>query len=216
MSQFTVPTREEVSAANQLIFDKLNTALGFVPNLYAAMAYSDTALGDYLQFQNIKTLFSKKEKEAINLAVSEINGCQYCQSAHTLLGKMNGFSDDQILSIRQGESNWDPKLDALVKLTQKIVAGRGVKAEVELTAFFNAGYTKAHLVDLILAIGDKTVMNLLHNITEIPIDFPIAPELERIVRWFPKVGIQRKMICDDLHDIYPARFINLVKMKEVL
>lgn len=182
MSQFTVPTREEVSEKNQLIFDNLNSNLGFVPNLYATIAFSDTALEGYLQFQNVKTLFSKKEKEAINLAVSEINGCRYCQSAHTLLGKMNGFSDDQILSIRQGETSWDSKLDALVKLTQKITAGRGAKVAVELTAFFNAGYTKAHLVDLILAIGDKTVMNLLHNVTQIPIDFPVAPELEQIIR----------------------------------
>jgi hypothetical protein len=37
---------------------------------------------------------------------------------------------------------------------------------------------KGSLVDVVIAITDKVVMNYLHNITQIPIDFPIAPELE--------------------------------------
>jgi hypothetical protein len=48
MTTFNVPTRSEVSENNQVIFDNLNKAIGFVPNLYAAFAYSDTALGNYL------------------------------------------------------------------------------------------------------------------------------------------------------------------------
>jgi alkylhydroperoxidase family enzyme len=38
-----------------------------------------------------------------------------------------------------------------------------------------AGYTKENLVDLIMAIGIITVTNL-HNVTEVPIDFPLAAE----------------------------------------
>ena len=59
MSTFNVPTREEVSENNQAIFDNLQKQVGFVPNLYATYAYSDTALGDYLAFQNRKTSLSK-------------------------------------------------------------------------------------------------------------------------------------------------------------
>jgi hypothetical protein len=33
MKKFNVPTRDEVGHINQAIFDKLNKALGFVPNL---------------------------------------------------------------------------------------------------------------------------------------------------------------------------------------
>ena len=35
MTQFTVPTRSEVSENNQAIFGNLQKGLGFVPNLYA-------------------------------------------------------------------------------------------------------------------------------------------------------------------------------------
>jgi alkylhydroperoxidase family enzyme len=46
-----------------------------------------------------------------------------------------------------------------------------------LSAFHAAGYNKKNLVDLILAIGIITVTNILHNVTEVPIDFPLAVEL---------------------------------------
>lgn len=178
MTSFNVPTRDQVSPDNQAIFDNLKSALGFVPNLYATMAYSDTGLGNYLQFQNGKTSLSKKEKELVNLVVSQENGCRYCQSAHTVIGKMNGFTDEQILEIRTGTASFNPKLDALARLTQEITAQRGRISSETLESFFAAGYPKGALVDVVLAIADKVVMNYLHNITQIPIDFPIAPELE--------------------------------------
>lgn len=177
MKNFAVPTREEVSPDNQVIFDKLKGALGFVPNLYAAMAHSENALGTYLQFQNARISFTKKEKEVINLVVSQVNECTYCQSAHTVVGKMNGLSDEQILEIRTGSASFDSKLNALARLTKEIAENRGKPGETALEDFFAAGYTHESLVDLVLAVADKTVMNYLHNITQVEIDFPVAPAL---------------------------------------
>jgi AhpD family alkylhydroperoxidase len=174
MTKFEVPNREDVSVNNKAIFDNLNKNIGFVPNLYALMAYSDNALGSYLQFQGSKTSFSNKEKEAINLIVSQENGCNYCQAAHTTIGKMNGFTEEQTIEIRKGYATWDEQLDALVKLTQDITQNRGRVKNDNVEAFFNASYTKESLVDLTLIIGGKTVMNYLHNLTNIAIDFPIA------------------------------------------
>jgi uncharacterized peroxidase-related enzyme len=178
MIKFNVPTRGEVSENNKTIFDNLQNAIGMVPNLYATMAYSDTALENYLQFQNAKTSFSKKEKEVVNLVVSQVNGCHYCQAAHTMIAKMNGFTEEQILQLRSGVSSWDYKIDALAKLTKAITESKGTNTVKELENFFERGYSKAHLVDLVLLIADKIVMNYLHNITQIPIDFPRVTELE--------------------------------------
>lgn len=180
MTNFNVPTREEVSSNNQTIFDDLKKAVGFVPNLYATIAYSDTALGNYLQFQNATTSLSKKEKEIVSLVVSQVNGCNYCLSAHTAISKLNGFTDKQILELRQGYFSTDKKFDALVKLTKAIVLNKGKVDDTTLKIFFNVGYSKGTLVDVTLAIGDKVVMNYLHNLTQIAIDFPVAEKLETI------------------------------------
>ncbi|MBS1664624.1 MAG: carboxymuconolactone decarboxylase family protein [Bacteroidetes bacterium] len=173
MEKFTVPTREEVSPANQANFDALQKALGLVPNLYATIAYSNNGLSRYLAFQGAKTSLSNKEKEAVNLIVSQVNGCIYCQSAHTLLGKMNGFSEEETVKIRTGRAT-DPRLNALVTLAKDITESKGRISPASLDAFFDAGYDKGHLVDLILQISDKIAMNYLHNLTKIPVDFPLA------------------------------------------
>src|SRR5476651_2777111 len=155
MTTFTVPTRDQVAPANQAIFDNLQKALGFVPNLYATIAYSDNGLARFLAYQNAKTTLSNKEKEAVNLIVSQVNGCIYCQSAHTVLGKMNGFTDEQLIDIRKGKSS-DAKLNALVQLAADITQNRGKASAENVDAFFAQGYTKGNLVDLILQVSDKT------------------------------------------------------------
>ena len=178
MSRFQVPSRDEVSENNQAIFDNLNKGLGFVPNLYAYYAKNDTALGDYLALQNRKSTLRAKEREVINLVTSQINGCRYCQSAHTALGKMNGFNEEQILELRSGNASFDPKLDALVKFTAAAVENRGKVNEEIKNEFFNSGYTEANMIDVIITVGDKVISNYIHNLTDFAIDFPLAPELE--------------------------------------
>jgi uncharacterized peroxidase-related enzyme len=175
-NSFNVPTREQVAPANQAIFDNLQKALGFVPNLYATIAHSDNGLTRFLAYQNAKTSLSNKEKEAVNLIVSQVNGCVYCQSAHLVLGKMNGFSDEQLADVRKGKSA-DAKLNALVQLAADITQNRGNASQTSVDAFFAIGYTKENLVDLILQVSDKTAMNYLHNLTQVPVDFPLAPSL---------------------------------------
>ncbi|NRR90163.1 carboxymuconolactone decarboxylase family protein [Winogradskyella undariae] len=178
MNTFNIPTKEEVSSNNQAIFENLNKALGFVPNLYATYAHSDTALENYLNFANAKTSLSAKEKEVVNLAVSQVNDCTYCLSAHTAIGKMNGFTDEQIIELRAGFSSVNDKLDALAKLAKNITENRGKTDDAVLENFFNTGYTKGNLIDTISLVGDKTISNYIHSTTQVPVDFPIAQPLK--------------------------------------
>jgi len=177
MTQFNVPTRNQVSANNQTIFDQLEKGLGFVPNLYAYFAKNETALGDYLALQNRKSTLRAKEREIINLVVSQFNGCRYCQSAHTVLGQMNGFTEDQILEIRKGRATFDDKLDALAKFTLLVTENKGQVSNEAKSEFFGAGYSESNMIDVVVIIGDKIISNYIHNLAEFAIDFPIAKEL---------------------------------------
>jgi len=174
---FSVPTRDEVTANNQMIFDNLMKGLGFVPYLYAYFGKNETALGDYLTLQNRKSTLKAKEREVINLVTSQINGCRYCQSAHTVLGKMNGFSDEQIIELRQGSASFDSKLDALARFTASVVKNNGRASIDAKEIFFAAGYNEANMIDVIIVIGDKIISNYIHNLTGIEIDFPLADEI---------------------------------------
>lgn len=174
---FVVPTRETVSESNQAIFDNLKRNLGMVPNLYATFAHSPTALGDYLTLQSRKSSLSGKELEAINLVVSQVNECEYCLAAHTVLGKMKGFTDAQIIELRGGAASFDPRLDALAKFVKGVTLQRGKPSETLTSSLLAAGYTKESVVDIIMMIGDKIITNYLHGVTKVPVDFPAAPKL---------------------------------------
>jgi uncharacterized peroxidase-related enzyme len=177
MSRLNVPTRDDVSPANQAHFDTLTKGLGMVPNLYATLAHSENALGNYLALQNAKSSITGKAREVVNLVVSQVNDCEYCLAAHTLIGKMNGFSEAQVLEVRSGTASFDPKLDALARLTKAIAVQRGKVESSLVDAFFAAGWTAENLVDTIVTIGDKTITNYLHAVTGVAVDFPAAPKL---------------------------------------
>ena len=176
-SKFNVPTRSEVSPANQEIFDSLEEAVGFVPNIFATYAHSENALKNYLDFSNAKTSLKTKEKEAVNLAVSEVNKCLYCLSAHTAIAGMNGYTPEQILELRAGQASFDPKLNALASLSKNITENRGATSTDILDNFFAQGWTKENLIDTISLVGDKTITNYLHKTTQVPVDFPVAQAL---------------------------------------
>ena len=177
MATFQVPTRSTVDATNQAVFDKLEQGLGFVPNLYATLALNPTALPDYLALQNRKSTLSTKQREVVNLAVSQVNECAYCLAAHTALAKMNGFTDEQVLELRAGRASFDPALGALATFVRETTLRRGKPDPSTTDELLAAGFTQAQLVDVIVLIGDKTVTNFLHGVTAVPVDFPAAPPL---------------------------------------
>lgn len=174
---FEILKREEVSSKNQQIFDQLKKTMGAVPNLYSTLAYSENALEAYMNLENSKTSLTRKEAEAATLVVSEVNNCVYCLSAHTMVAKLNGFTEEQTLEIRGGSAGFDKKLDALVKLAKQLSEKRNPGDGTLVTTFFEAGYTKENLIDLIVHIGDRTISNILHAVTQVPNEFPLAKSI---------------------------------------
>lgn len=178
MNTIPVPTREQVSPANQALFDALTQRIGFVPNLYASFAHSTHALATYLALQSAPGSLALREREVVNLAVSQVNGCRYCLAAHTAMARGAGFDDAQILALRRGTAPFDAKLDALARLARGLAQARGGVDGALVQHFLAAGWTREQLVDTIVLVGDKTISNLLHAVTQVPVDFPPAPPLD--------------------------------------
>lgn len=117
-------------------------------------------------------------EQVINLVVSQANECEYCLAAHNVLGRMNGFTDDRALEIRGGVAQFDATLGVLAKFVNEVAVCRGRPSEESVAALLDAGYTNESIVDIVIAIGVKIVKNYLHGIIQVPIDFPIVPQLE--------------------------------------
>lgn len=90
---------------------------------------------------------------------------------------MNGFTDEQIMELRKGSASFDKQLDALAKFAASTVSNKGKASEEIKKKFFDAGYTEANMIDVVMVIGDKIISNYIHNLTGFEIDFPLAQPL---------------------------------------
>lgn len=173
-----VPTRDQVDTKSQKIFDTLKKNIGMIPNIYAVTGYSPESLELHMETTNRagKGSFSNKELEAIKLAVSQVNDCEYCLAAHTAIAKMNGFNDEDAISFRNLTST-NSKLQVLTALAADIVSSKGNPTQENLNNFFNLGYAEKELIDIVSVIVDITFTNYIYGITKVPIDFPEAVAL---------------------------------------
>lgn len=179
MKHLEILQQEQVGPEAQEIFEGLKKKIGKVPNLYGTWAHSPVAFKAILELEKAldSGFFGPKEIQAMELVISEVNQCHYCVDAHTIVGKMVGFSEDETLEIRAA-SIQDEKLRALTQLTREITLKRGRPDDQYVERFFEAGYSKQALVELVAYVGFMTFNNYLNNLTEVPIDFPKAKSLK--------------------------------------
>lgn len=169
----SVPTKNDVDTKSQVIFDDMKAQMGMVPNLYATIGYSSNALESFMAFSGNagKDTFNKKEIEAIKLAVSEANNCDYCKAAHTAIAKMNGFSQEETVQLRNATIA-DSKLQILSKISGAIAKKAGHIDPSLTQSFFDLGYDEKALIDLVAVITSVTFTNYVHGITKVAVDFP--------------------------------------------
>jgi len=173
-----VPSLEQLSEKSQGVLNNVKKSIGVIPNLYATIGYSGDTLANYLTFdaQAGASSFNKKELEVIKLAVSEVNDCSYCLAAHTLMGKGAGLSEEETVQARTAELA-DERLNILATIAREISERRGHISNATLESFLNAGFDQAALIDLVAAVTTITFTNLVHGVTQVPVDFPAAPSL---------------------------------------
>lgn len=160
------------------LFANIKSKIGKLPNAYDAIgSNSPVALEALLNFDAklADASLSKQEIEVIKLAVSEVNGCDYCLAAHTLAGKAAGLSPDAMLGARRGTAIGDARLEALSAFVRAVAGSRGTVPPAVVDAFKTAGYSDAQVVDTIFAISSITFTNLLNRVNDTALDFPKAP-----------------------------------------
>ena len=172
---------EEANTNSQTIFNNVKSKIGMLPNLYATMGVSDKLLGGFLAFtETLKSgELSGKEYEAVALATSQVNECAYCLSAHTAIGKMNGFTEEETLDIRNN-SIVDSKLNALVTLVSELADRKGKASDDTINNFFEAGYSKAAFAEVIGIVSLTIITNTVYHNGGFEIDFPKAQNINEL------------------------------------
>ncbi len=177
MSRLPIPASIEASpAASQPLLEAVKKQLGVVPNLFRLVGNSPAALEGYLGLNGAlaKGALEAPTRERIALAVAEVNGCNYCLSAHSYLGKnLTKLSDAEIAANRNGGSA-DPKADAAVRFAVELVNSRGHVSEADVKAVKQAGYTDAQVIEIVLHVALNTLTNYVNEMAKTEIDFPVV------------------------------------------
>jgi uncharacterized peroxidase-related enzyme len=175
MSRIPTPaTISDAPEASRPLLETIEKEFGIVPNLFRVVSNSPVALQGYLQLSDAlnKGALPAPTRERIALAVAEINGCDYCLSAHTYLGKKVAKLDDaEIAANRQGLSQ-DPRADAAVRFAAKVARQRGHVTEDDIRAVRLAGYDDAQVIEIVLHVALNTWTNYLNEVANTEIDFP--------------------------------------------
>ena len=151
---------------------------GFIPNLMATMAESPALLKAYTMISQIfeETSFSNTEKQLVLLAASHENLCYYCMAAHSTVALMHKVPASIIEALRENRPLADAKLEALRLFVRTMVRRRGHATDEEVQTFLNAGYTRAHIFDVLVGIGMKTLSNYTNHIADTPLDVAFQPQ----------------------------------------
>lgn len=177
MSRIPTPTSIEASpAASQPLLEAVKKQLGSAPNMFRLIGTSPAALEGYLGLSGAlgKGQLDLKTRQRIALAVAERNGCDYCLSAHTYLGKNLAKLDDAEMDANRDGGSSDVNAAAAVRFAVRLVQERGHVSPADVEAVKAAGYSDAQLIEIVLHVALNTLTNYVNVVAATDIDFPVV------------------------------------------
>jgi uncharacterized peroxidase-related enzyme len=177
MARTVAPTPEHVPADSKPTLDTFTKNIGFTPNMMAIFAQSPTAFNAWATLLGaLSKALDVKTRDSIGLAVSEVNGCDYCLSVHSFTARhMAQMPAADIILARKGHAA-DPKRDAAVQFARQVIATRGNVGDADLASVRAAGYTDAHVAEIVALVAMYSLTNFFNNVFDPEKDFPaVAP-----------------------------------------
>ncbi len=173
MSRIEPINYEQSTGKVKELLDAVKSKLGMTPNMMKTMAQSPAVLEAYLNFSGALSsgTLDAKLREQIALISAEVNGCGYCASAHTAIGKMVGLNDESIVAARTGQSS-DAKTEAALKFAQTLIVGRGQVGDAEVQAVKTAGFTDGEIGEIVANVALNIFTNYFNETAKTEIDFP--------------------------------------------
>jgi uncharacterized peroxidase-related enzyme len=175
MSRIAAIAAESSTGRVKHLFDGVKAKLGMVPNLMKVLGNSEAALQGYLGFSGAlgAGLLDPKIREEIAIAMAQANGCDYCLSAHTLLGKGAGLSEQQVIDARVGTGNTE-RATAALKFARQVLDQKGQVSDAQLQAVRDAGFSEGEVTEIIAHVALNVFTNYFNIAASTDIDFPLV------------------------------------------
>jgi AhpD family alkylhydroperoxidase len=180
MSRIPVHTIADAPGDTGDTVTKLAKRTGRLLNIHAEMAHSPVVLVAYAGIAEAISAhgtFDARTREAIALTVGSVDGCDYCQAAHTLSARKAGFDLEQTLAIRAGAVDFDDKLAALLAVVREAAARVGDVSDGTWKAALEAGWTDTEMAEAFAHLVANLFTNYFNHYARTDMDVPPAPAL---------------------------------------
>lgn len=173
MSRLPVTQTETADRKARELLEAVQATLKITPNMTRVMANSPAVLEGYLAFSGALASGSlpPKLREQIALAVGEQNGCQYCVSAHTAIGKLTGLAAKETEEAREARSH-SAKDQAALEFTRVLVANHGRVADADFEGLRKVGFGDGEIAEIIAHTALNIFTNYFNTAVEVEVDFP--------------------------------------------
>jgi Uncharacterized conserved protein len=177
MSRITALSPDQVPDESKPTLDAFSSNIGFTPNMMATFARSPAAFNAWaVLLGSLSKTLDVKTRDSIGLAVSEVNGCNYCLTVHSFTAEhMAKLPLDEIILARKGHAH-EPKRDAAIQFARKVIEYRGQVSDADLKSVLAAGYSEANVIEIVALVAMYSLTNFLNNVFDPDRDFPaVAP-----------------------------------------
>jgi uncharacterized peroxidase-related enzyme len=174
MTHFTPVEPEAATGKAAELLAQVHKSLGLTPNMTKVMANSPALLESYLALSGAVAggTLSPAVRERLAIATAQLNGCEYCLSAHTYIGaNIAHVEADELESARLGESN-DPHVAALLELSNDIAGSAGDVKEVDLQTAREAAVTDEEIGEVVANLALNVLTNYFNVMAHVDNDWP--------------------------------------------
>jgi len=179
MHEFKVYNVTNAPSDSRVDLEKIKLNHGNIPNVYGIMAESPWLLKGHVALKELfeKTTLNKQERKIVLLTASRENESTYCTAVYSGAAEKHNVPIEVIEAVRAGKSLKDKKLEALRSFTAEVVNERGQVDEGDVKDFLDAGYTRANILEIVLAVGMVTLTNYTNLIAKTSLDVQFEPKL---------------------------------------
>lgn len=172
MQTFPVHTIESAPEPSKPSLEALRQAFGMIPNLAGAMSTSPVLIGSLVGlFQKVHGgSFSEAQIQVLLLTNAVTNACTWAVAFHTALALKEGLDPADVKAIRERRAPRDAKNAALSTLARTLIEKRGRLDDLDVSRFLQAGFDKAHLLEVIAVVAASTITNYAGNVTKPPVE----------------------------------------------
>jgi AhpD family alkylhydroperoxidase len=172
MQAFPVHTVESAPEQSKPSLEALQAAFGIIPNVVGAMSTSPVLIGSLVGlFQKVHGgSFSEDQVQVLLLTNAVTNACSWAVAFHTGLALQAGVDPADVKAIRERGTPKSPKNAALSTLARTLIEKRGQLDELDVSRFLQAGFDKAHLLEVISVVAASTITNYTGNVTKPPVE----------------------------------------------